>query len=60
MCYVKILDTNLIQEPIKMCIAKKVYKIDSAKISNYTLVDMHGEKQLLIDDKLIPLIEVRK
>jgi len=59
MSAVKILDTNTILEPIKLCICGKKYAIDKTKTYKYNLSNVNGEIQLFIDGKIISLIEMK-
>ena len=58
MCIVKILDTNTVLEPIKLCLCGKKYEIDKTKMLAYKLNTVNGEIRLVIDGKVIPLIEI--
>ena len=60
MSAVKILDTNTIMEPIKLCMCGKRYEMDKTKIYGYCLEIVNGKIQLTIDDKIIPLVEIKK
>jgi len=60
MSAVKILDTNIILEPIKLCICGKKYEIDKTKTYKYNLNNVNGKIQLFIDGKIISLIEMKE
>jgi len=60
MSAVKILDTNVILEPVRLCMCGKTYEIDKTKIYRYSLEKINGELQLNIDGKIVPLIEMQK
>ena len=57
---VKILVTNTVFEPVKLCMCGKKYEVDKTKIFKYSLERVNGEIQLEIGGNLIPLIEIEK
>ena len=60
MSAIKILDTNTILEPIKLCICGKKYTINKTKTYYYNLSNVNGDVQLFIDGKIISLIELKE
>ena len=61
MSVLKLLDTNTVMEPIRLCLGGKEYRVDNGQMIKYSVVVENGERNLYLNgEKVLPLIEMKK